>query len=328
MPEPLAIVTLPNIAAFCRSYETESFTRAAELLGLTPQAVSRAVTRLETSLGVTLFRRTTRRISVTDAGRSYYAVCQRALSLLVEGERELSLQRRAPSGVVRLSVPTTYGHHRLLPALARFAERYPGVEVDLHVSNHNVNFVRDAYDIAIRMGKIDDASFIARKLGDFHLGVFASPSYLVRAGSPRAPSELGRHACIAFVLPSTGRVLPWTFHPEPAKYEPKASYRVSDDVLGILTLARAGLGLIQSYDFIVAEDVARGALVEVLHAFRGVSRPFSLLYPRGVTQSRAVRAMIDFILEMEGLSRAGGASRDRREESHHLIVPSPGRATA
>jgi DNA-binding transcriptional LysR family regulator len=291
------------VEAFCKSHETGSFTRAAALLGITPQAVSRAVARLEKSLGVTLFRRTTRRVSTTEEGLTYYALCQRALSLLVEAERELSLRRRAPSGVVRLSVPTTYGHHRLLPSLARFSERYPAVEVDLHVSNHNVDFVRDGYDLAIRMGKISDASLIMRKLGDFPLGVFASPGYLARAGVPETPTDLDKHACIGFVLPNTGRPLPWTFHQEPTKYEPRPRYRVGDDVLAIITLARAGLGLIQTYDFLVAEDMARGALVEVLKTCRGGSRPFSLLYPRGVTQSRAVRAMIDFILESEGQSR-------------------------
>lgn len=305
MPEPLTIGTLSNLEAFCKSHETGSFTRAAELLGITPQAVSRAVARLEKALGVTLFRRTTRRVSTTEAGLSYYAACQRALSLLEDAEREISLRRRAPSGVVRLSVPTSYGHHRLIPALARFAERYPAIEVELHVSNRNVDFVRDGYDLAIRRGKIDDASLILRKLGDFPLGVFASPSYLARAGAPCTPADLDKHACIAFVLPSTGRPLPWTFHPEPAKYEPKATYRVGDDLLAIITLARAGLGLIQTYDFLVAEDVTRGALVEVLLAYRGEARSFSLLYPAGITQSRAVRAMIDFILETEGQQDAG-----------------------
>ena len=120
-----------------------------------------------------------------------------------------------------------------------------------------------------------------------------------RIGGRGRPADLNTHTCIAFVIPSTGRVQPWSFHPEPAEYLPKASYRVGDDVLALVTLARAGIGLIQTYDFVVAQDVARGALVEVLSAHRGVSRPFSLIYPRGVTQSRATRAMIEFILEME-----------------------------
>jgi DNA-binding transcriptional LysR family regulator len=299
MSDSIALGTLPNLAAFCRSYETGSFTRAAELLRVTPQATSRAVARLESVLGVTLFRRTTRSLAATEAARSYYVACRRALELLAEGERELSHQRSSPSGVVRLSVPTTYGHHRLLPVLARFRERYPGVEVDLHVSNHNVDFVREGYDLAIRMGALKDVGLTVRKLGEFPLGVFASPEYLARAGTPRRPAELDTHSCIAFVLPSTGRRLPWSFHPKPALYLPKASYRVSDDVLATITLARAGLGLIQTYDFIVEQDIARGTLVEVLSAYRGTSRPFSLLYPRGITQSRAARVMIEFIVEME-----------------------------
>jgi len=300
MKDATTLGTLPNLEAFCRSFETGSFSRAAELLGVTPQATSRSVARLEKALGVTLFRRTTRSLAATEAARCYYAACRGALGLLAEGERQLSHQRSSPSGVVRLSLTTPYAHHRLLPALARFRERYPGVEVDLHVSNHNVDFVRDGHDLAIRrMGSLKDQSFIARKLGDFPLGVFGSPEYLARHGAPARPAELDTHTCIAFVIPSTGRVQPWSFRSEPADYLPKASYRVGDDVLALVTLARAGLGLIQTYDFVVAQDVARGALVEVLSAHRGVSRPFSLIYPRGVTQSRATRAMIEFILEME-----------------------------
>ncbi len=304
MPDTTTLGTLPNLEAFCRSFETGSFSRAAELLGVTPQATSRAVARLEKALGVTLFRRTTRSLAATEAARCYYAACRGALGLLAEGERQLSHQRSSPSGVVRLSLPTSYGHHRLLPALVRFRERHPGVEVELHVSNRNVDFVRDGHDLAIRMGKLEDASLTARKLGDFPVGVFGSPEYLARSGAPARPAELDTHSCIAFVMPSTGRVLPWSFRPEPAAYLPKASYRVGDDVLALVTLARAGLGLIQTYDFLVAQDVARGALVEVLSAHRGASRPFSLIYPRGVTQSRATRAMIEFILEMERTRRA------------------------
>lgn len=304
MPDATTLGTLPNLEAFCRSFETGSFSRAAELLGVTPQATSRAVARLEKALGVTLFRRTTRSLAATEAARSYYAACRGALGLLAESERQLSHQRSSPSGVVRLSLPTTYGHHRLLPALARFRERYPGVEVELHVSNQNVDFVRDGHDLAIRMGSLKDLNVTVRKLGDFPLGVFGGPEYLARNSAPARPADLDTHTCIAFVMPSTGRVLPWSFHPEPVAYLPKASYRVSDDVLALLTLARAGLGLIQTYDFLVAQEVARGALVEVLSAYRGASRPFSLIYPRGVTQSRATRAMIDFILEMERGRRA------------------------
>ncbi|MDF2697511.1 MAG: Transcriptional regulator, LysR family protein, partial [Labilithrix sp.] len=197
--------TLPNVEAFCRTYETGSFSAAARSLGVTPQATSRSVARLEIALGVTLFRRTTRSLAPTAAGRRYYERCVRALALLAEGERELDEGDRSPKGRVRISAPTTYGHHRLLPALAVFAERYPDVRVDIGISNRNVDLVRDGFDLAIRRGPIQDRTLVARKLGDFTLGVYASSAYLARHGTPRTPEELAHHACVTFVMPSSGR---------------------------------------------------------------------------------------------------------------------------
>ncbi|WP_437480578.1 LysR family transcriptional regulator [Sorangium sp. So ce1014] len=296
MAAPSLAGTLPNLEAFCRTYETGSFTGAARALSVTPQATSRSVARLERALGVTLFRRTTRSLAPTEAARRYYDLCTQALALLSTGERELSSGHTAVEGRVRISVPTTYGHHRLLPSLGAFRERHPGIRVDVNVSNQNIDFVRDGYDLAIRMGTIDDKTLVARKLGDFALGVYASRPYLARHRPPRTPEDLPQHTCVAFVMPRSGRPLPWTFTPGPKSFIPDAPYQCSDDVLAVITLARAGIGLVQIYDFLVEEDIARGALVEVLASFRGRSRPFSLLYPRGVVPSRATRALIDFIV--------------------------------
>ncbi|MFT3768543.1 MAG: LysR family transcriptional regulator [Minicystis sp.] len=296
MSAPTLAGTLPNLEAFCRTYETGSFTRAAQALSVTPQATSRSVARLERTLGVTLFRRTTRSLAPTDAARRYYDLCVQALALLSAGEREIASGRKATAGRVRISVPTTYGHHRFLPSLGAFRERYPGVEVEVNVSNQNIDFVRDGYDLAVRMGAIEDRSLVARKLGDFALGVYASRAYVLRHGAPQTPEDLARHTCVTFVMPRSGRELPWTFTPGPQSLAPAAAYRCSGDVLGVITLARAGVGLVQVYDFLVEEDVARGTLVEVLAPFRGRSRPFSLLYPRDPTPSRAARALIDFVV--------------------------------
>src|SRR6187431_3095929 len=260
--------TLPNLEAFCRTYETGSFTSAARLTGVTPQATSRSVARLEEALGETLFRRTTRSLSPTPAAREYYERCARALALLSDGERELSTRSGSAEGKVRISVPTTYGHYRLLPSLASFAERYPKIKVDVGVSNQNVDLVRDGFDLAIRRGAIRDNTLVARKLGDFTLGVYASSAYVARAGTPKTVEDLARHECVTFVMPSSGRALPWTFAGGKS-FVPDARYRCSEDVLGVISLARAGLGLVQVFDFLVEELLNRGTLVEVLAHARG-----------------------------------------------------------
>jgi DNA-binding transcriptional LysR family regulator len=288
--------TLPNLEVFCRTYETGSFTRAARLMGVTPQAASRSIARLEAALGIALFRRSTRRLLPTEAATRYFSMGSQALALLAAAERDVALDRSAPEGRVRISVPTTYGHHRLVPALGRFVERFPGVAVDLDVSNRNVDFVNEGFDLAVRMGYVAHRTLVRRKLGDFELGVYAAPSYLARRGVPQTPADLARHTCIGFVRPSTGRVLPWTFTPAPQSFDPDATYRCSDDALATIGLAHAGIGLVQTYDFLVDQDLARATLVEVLGGYRGKSRPFSLLYPRAVGRAPAARALIDFIV--------------------------------
>jgi len=288
--------TLPNLLVFVTAFQLGSFSKAARQLGMTPQAASRAVLRLEQTLGVALFRRTTRSITPTEAAQAYYRTASEALDLLTRAELDVSRQRQQRAGVVRLSAPTTFAHHRLLPSLAGFRERHPNIELELHVGNRNIDFAAEGYDLAIRMGAIREAGLVARKLGDFGLGVYGSPDYFARHGTPKQPAQLASHACIGFIMPSTGRLLPWTFVPRPEAWTPPAAVRCAEDVLATITLARAGVGLVQIYDFLVERDLERGLLVEVLRDFRGRSRPFSLVYPRTPERTPAARAVIEHIL--------------------------------
>lgn len=287
---------LTNIQAFQLSYELGNFTLAARAMGVTPQSVSRAVARLEEELGTPLFRRNTRRVEPTEAGRLYHDACAEALARLAEAEQALRAQGAETTGKVRISVPTTYGHHRFLPMLAGFGRLHPRVEVEVDISNLNIDFVREGYDLAIRMGDLGDASFVARKLGDYSLGLFASPAYLEARGTPRTPADLAGHSAAVFVMPSTGRPLPWALMPGPELYHPPAAVHVRGDVLGLISLARAGGGLIQTYHFLVERELATGELVEVLAGCAGHTRPFSLIYPRAVLARPAVRALVEFVV--------------------------------
>jgi DNA-binding transcriptional LysR family regulator len=295
--------TLPNLLTFCAAFELASFSKAARRLGVTPQAASRSVVRLEETLGVALFRRTTRSITPTDAARSYYQTAREALDLLVRAEMDITRHDATRAGVVRLSAPTTFGHYRLLPSLAGFRERYPGIELEIHVGNRTVDFAVEGYDLAIRLGRIDVKGLVARKLGDFALGVYGSPAYVARHGTPQHPAQLVDHACIAFIMPRTGRLLPWSFAPEPRSWSPHAPIRCAEDVLATITLARAGVGFVQTYDFLVEQDLERGLLVEVLSNYRGASRPFSLVYPQTPKRSPAARVLIDYLLGLPTRTR-------------------------
>ncbi len=288
---------LVNIQTFCLAFELGSFTAAAKSLGVTPQAASRSVARLEAVLGVQLFRRNTRQVRPTDAGQRYYASCKSALTLLASAEEALAKEKQdTPTGRVRISVPTTYGHCKLLPALANFRRRYPLISIDVEVSSENIDFVRHGFDLAVRMGRLADTSLIARRLGNFSLGVFASPDYLNRNGIPKTPTDLRAHECIVFLRPSTGKPIPWEFSPKPRQLVPPAQVQISGDALGLISMALGGGGLIQIYYFIIEDELRRGELVEVLTPFTGRRRIFSLLYPKSSVQRPAVRALADFIV--------------------------------
>lgn len=292
-------VLVGSIELFCAAAEHGSFTAAARITGVTPAAVSRSVARLEARLDARLFVRTTRRVSLTEHGRRYFEQCREALAQLVDAERALTGQHGTPSGLLRISVPTTYGHHRVLPLLPAFRRLYPQVRVDVHVSNRNIDFVDEGYDLAIRAREPADSSFIARKLEDAQLVVVASPGYLAQRGVPASIAALAQHDCINFTLPSTGRQVPWMFHDNGKQQEVAmaGSYCVYEDLLAGVTLARAGAGLFQAYRFTVEEDLRSQALVEVLAAHGGASRPFSVLYPHGRHLSLKVRAFVDFLVE-------------------------------
>lgn len=290
-------VMLGSIELFCLAAEHESFTAAANQVGITPAAVSRAIGRLEERLNVRLFVRSTRRIRLTEGGRSYHAQCRQALTQLAEAERELTGRQAEPAGLLRISAPTTFGHFRLLPMLPAFRKKYPQVELEVQLSNRNIDFIADGFDLAIRARTPPDSGLVARKLMDAELVVAATPGYLRRAGKPRTLEDLAKHECIQFLLPRTGQRVPWEFRVDgrDVEIDTGGAYTCTDDILGIATLARAGAGLVQTHRFIVEEQLREGTLVEVLQPFGGRSRPFSLLYPASRHMPLRVRAFVDFL---------------------------------
>jgi DNA-binding transcriptional LysR family regulator len=290
---------LGSIELFCLAAEQGSFTLAANAASVTPAAVSRSVARLEERLGVRLFVRTTRQIRLTDSGQRYFEQCRAALGQLVDAEREATGQQSTPAGVLRISMPTPYGHYRVLPLLPAFRELYPQVQVEAHLSNRNIDFADQGYDLAIRGRAPEDSSLIARKLEDAELAVVASPTYLQRAGVPETVEDLQAHECIQFERPSSGRNIPWTFVDGTGETDivTHGGYGTSGDVLAGVTLARSGAGLFQTYRFILEEDLREGRLVEVLRDCGRSTRPFILLYPHGRYLSSRVRVFVDFLVE-------------------------------
>ncbi|AMJ71890.1 LuxR family transcriptional regulator [Enterobacter cloacae] len=288
---------LGDVEVFITVVEHGSFTAAAVALSTTPSVLSRAVSRLEVRLGRQLLQRTTRRVGLTEAGRIYLEQARSAFSLLDEAERDGRGQEGDLTGRVRISVPTTFGHYCLPPLLARFSRHYPRVKVELNITNRNVDLIAEGFDLAIRLGQMPDSGFVARKLQDAALLLVASPAYLQRMGMPQTLDELQQHMCLPFIMPRTGRIAPWVFRvgERDVDWLPASTIETSDDVLGVVSLAECGMGICQSYEFIVRERIQRGQLVEVLPQLRGRSRPFSLIYAPHRRQSAATRAMIDLL---------------------------------
>jgi len=298
MTREFGVTSLGGIELFCLAADLESFTAAAQQAALTPAAVSRAIGRLEERLQVRLFVRTTRRIRLTDAGRAYHQQCKQALGQLAEAERQLTGHQAQPAGVVRISAPTSFGHHRLLPLLPAFRARHPQVEVDVQLSNRNIDFTADGFDLAVRGRAQADSGLIARQLMDAELVVVATKAYLRQRGTPKSVDDLQKHDCIQFVLPRTGQHVPWRLRVDGVERDvpTQGGYSVSEDIVGVATLARAGAGLAQIYRFMVEKDLESGALVEVLRPLGGASRPFSLIYPANRHMPLRVRALADFLV--------------------------------
>ncbi|CAH5126350.1 HTH-type transcriptional regulator PgrR [Enterobacter cloacae] len=294
---------LGDVEVFIAVVEHGSFTGAAVALSTTPSVLSRAVTRLEARLGRQLLQRTTRRVGLTEAGRVYLEQARTAFSLLDDAERVGRGQEGDLTGRVRMSVPTTYAHYRLPPLLAQYHQRYPRVQVELNITNRNVDLIAEGFDLAIRLGQLPDSGLVARKLEEAALLLVASPDYLHRRGRPQTLEALQHHQCLPFIMPRTGRIAPWVFRDEGRDIDwlPGSTIEISDDVLGVVSLAEQGMGICQSYEFIVRDRIQRGQLVEVLPQLRGRSRPFSVLFAPHRRQSAATRAMIDLLTRQEGV---------------------------
>lgn len=291
---------ISSLELFCLTVEQGSFTAAAVLAGITPAAVSRSVARIEARLGVKLFVRTTRQLRVTDEGQNYYYFCRKALDCLVDAENQLSGVLKEPSGMLRISMPTAYAHYKFLPKLKEFCQLYPKVQLEIHVSNMNVDLIAQEYDLAIRGNYLADSGLIARKLEDAALCIVASPEYLQQRGIPHCIEQLSEHECIQFEIPSTGKAAMWTFKQDDQSISIAVNGQVlcRDDYLSTLTLVKSGLGLMQVYRFTVKEDLRDGRLIEVLNEYNQTSRPFYLLYADAKYQPLKLKVLIDFLLQL------------------------------
>lgn len=290
---------LQQFIAFAETAKHGSFAAAAREQGLAPSTLAKAVARLEGGLGVKLFHRTTRQVTLTPDGERLFQRCQRVLAEIEDLQAEASGTRKAPAGVLRIEMPVFYGKRFVLPLLAGLLRRHPALRLDARLSDVQTDLVRDNIDLAVRIGKLRDSTLVARRVDRQGLCLCASPGYLAARGTPKRIEDLAGHAAVVFRLPTTGRDRPWQFlqrgtevtlHPEP-------QVRVNETE-GLLDALALGLGVGQVPDLLVADELARGELVEVLPSCRPEPMPIHIVHPSGRLLPARVVAAIE---ALEGL---------------------------
>lgn len=290
---------LQQLIAFAETVKHGSFAAAARKLGTAPSTLAKAVVRLEDSLGVKLFHRTTRQVRPTADGERLFERCRRVLEEVEALQSEAAGTRRAPAGLLRVDLPIVYGRRVLLPVLARLLERYPALQLDLRLHDSYTDLIRDGIDLAVRVGTLSDSRLVARRFSEQALLLCASPGYLREHGVPRTIDDLARHQAVVHRLPTSGRLRSWVFASGGTRREldPRSRVQVNDGE-GTVHGACLGLGLVQVPDYMVADEIASGRLVEVLSSCRAPAEPISVVYPSGRLVPPRVRVVIDALLTL------------------------------
>jgi DNA-binding transcriptional LysR family regulator len=282
-------------AMFACVVEHRSFSAAAEAIGVSKATVSKAVSRLEASLGTTLFHRTSRRLSLTDSGQ---ALAERAARILAEAqgaEEQARDAATAPAGLVRIAAPITFGIRYVADAVADFLALHPGIEIDLRLSDAQTDIVAEGFDIALRIANLPDSSLRARRLAPVRVRVVAAPAYLAAHGTPRHPAELGEHPCFVYA----NGIGAWHFRKadgQEAAVRPKGQL-ITDNGDAMLPALCAGLGIARLPDFIVDTEIAAGRLVELLPDWAPDGIALHLMTPPSPLRPARVEAVIAFLAE-------------------------------
>lgn len=291
---------LQPLWAFSETAKRGGFAAAARELGTAPSTLAKAVGRLEASLGLRLFHRTTRQVTLTADGERLFQRCQRVLAELDELQAEAAGVRAAPSGTLRIDMPIVFGRKVMMPLLARLLQQHPGLELDLRFSDAYADVVKDGIDVAIRIGTLRDSGLVARRFASQQLLLIASPAYLRRHGTPQSPDQLGAHRHIVFRMQGSGRERSQQFSVRGRVLEsrPVPALRCNDGE-AMVQAAVLGLGLAQVPDNMADEALAAGQVVEVLHRYRPAPMPIHAVMPGSRLLPARVRALLDLLETIE-----------------------------
>jgi DNA-binding transcriptional LysR family regulator len=289
---------LAGVGVLSAVVESGNFIRAGEALGLTPSGVSRAVARLEGRVGVRLFDRTPRAVTLTDEGRRFHAQVVPLLAGLEDTASEVAGAASGVRGRLRVNVDPWFARLVLVPRLPGFLERHPGLSIELVVRDTLGEMVAEGFDAAVRFGEPEPSGLVARKLLETRVLTCAAPQYLARHGTPLHPRDLERHECLMFRDPVTGRPFAWEFRRGDEVVSIKASGRlVLNDLATKLAACAGGNGIAQTIELGLAPLLASGALVQVLPDWAEERFPLYAYYPSRHLPPAKVRAFVDFVVE-------------------------------
>lgn len=285
---------IDRMRAFALVAKNASFTQAAQRLGRSARLVSKYVADLEESLGVQLLNRTTRSVSLTDAGATYLAMCEPLLDGFDELEETVRNAQKSLRGVIRISAPTGFGSLRLAPSLAAFATKHPEVEIDLRLSDQRVSIIEEGLDLAVRIGPMRDSSLKVRQLGPMPLIVCAASDYLKRAGTPTHPDELSTHECILDGNMTEPAI--WRFNIAGADVAVQVNGRLQTNApAASARLAAAGVAVARCPAYTVASALKSGELVELFAENRVTPYVVAALFPQNRRLTTRVRELIDHL---------------------------------
>lgn len=294
------MLDLDSLAVFVRVVDVGGFSAAARTLGLSKSAVSKQISRLEARLGIRLLNRTTRRLSLTEAGALFYEGCQRMVAEAEAAEAAVTHLAAAPRGTLRVNAPVSFAMLHLAPILPELMESCPELSVDLTLNDRLVELVEEGYDVAVRIGRLADSSLIARRLAPARSVICAAPDYLARHGAPRRPEDLAGHNCLLYSYHSERSL--WRFAGPSGTTSVRVAGRLqanNGDALRAALLAGAGIGRLPT--FIVGDDLRAGRLLRLLPDWPlGEDAAVHAVYPAGRALSPKIRVFVDFLAERFG----------------------------
>ncbi|MCP3164302.1 LysR family transcriptional regulator [Myxococcus qinghaiensis] len=284
--------SLGSLNAFVQAADARSFTLAGRQLGVSSSAIGKAVARLEERLGVRLFHRSTRTITLTPEGSLFLERCRRIFCEIEAAELELAQTQGAPRGRLRVSMPIV--GMLMMPTLSAFMRAYPDIELDLDFSDRLVDVIEEGFDGVVRAGEVSDSRLMARVLGTFRLTLVGSPDYLARRGTPRKPEDLKSHACLHHRFATNGKLERWPLRRGRKELELPTTAAVNT-IEPLIFMAEQGLGITCLPDFAIRRQLADGSLVTVLEQHSQHQGTFRMLWPSSRYLSPKLRVFVDFM---------------------------------